>query len=981
MPARGDHRTVGAALLIAVFAAPAFALDPTRHILQYGHNRWGAAEGFAHSAHAVRQTRDAYLWVGTGDGLFRFNGVDFERIALARTEPESVFALHEDATGALWAGLMSGLARLEDGRLTRTYGEGDGLPPGSVYALASTPDGALWAGTDAGLFALENGRFTRERLCPGDSTHRVRALTVARDGALWVAGVRGGALRRVAVAERTCRVFGAGDGLIDLSVVAVHEDARGTVWVGTESGLGALRDGRFTFFTTRDGLSHDTVRALASDRDGNVWIGTTAGALNRYHDGVFSSLTAHDGLLGDRIFDIYEDREGILWVATRGGLERLQDGAFRPLVLPPPHGILRASARTIVGGPDGVVWIGTEGQGLLRLQGDRVRSFTSRDGLPDNVVTSLSAMPDGTLWIGTTRGLVILEKDRLRRVGPAEGLTHDNVRVILRDRAGRVWVGTESGGLFGGDGRRFESRFSGVSVYALHEDHDGVLWAGTARGLRRLDGGRESILTSDDGLASSLVLSFAETERGTLWIGTGNGLSRLRGGKVVSYTARQGFVDERLYAIFDDGLGRLWITAAAGVYRVRTQAFDDLDAGRTSSVGFTHYTAADGLPSPDCSGLRQPVVWTAPDGALWIPTLRGVGIVDPARETQPEPPMPVVIERLIVNGAAARGGGGGLRLGPGVRSLELAWAGLSLRSPQRHRFKYRLEGYETDWVDAGRRRAAYYTQVPPGEYRFRVIGRSGDGPWNESGASLAFSVAPRFHQTVAFKLLMAIGLLSLLVGVHLLRLRGLRTQLAAVRDERNRIARELHDTLDQGLTGAGMHIQLAQHRVRESPDRATEHLDVARGLLSSTLVEGHRAVWALRSQALEDGGGGLPGAFARLARELSAGTKAAVRVDVRGEPRTLPPELEGHVLRIGQEALTNAVRHAEARQVLLALEFDGADGLVLRVRDDGRGFDRRAPSSGLGLRGMEERATAIGGDLSVTSRPGEGTELLLRVPY
>jgi ligand-binding sensor domain-containing protein/signal transduction histidine kinase len=976
---RGDHRTIGIALLIALFpSSVALALDPGRHILQYGHNRWGAAEGFAHSAHTVLQTRDAYLWVGTGDGLFRFNGVDFERVALARPEPESVFALHEDAEGRLWVGLMSGLARLEQGRLTITYGEREGLPPGSVYALASTSDGTLWAGTDAGLFSLTNGRFTRERLCPGDSTHRVRALTVARDGALWVGATRGGALRRLSAREGTCRVFGVSDGLLDPTVVAVHEDASRTLWVGTERGLGALRDGRFTFFTTRDGLSHDTVRSLASDRDGNLWIGTTAGGLNRFRDGVFSSLTARDGLVGDRIFQLYEDREGILWVATRGGLERLQDGAFRPLVLPAPHGILRASVRTIVGSSDGAVWIGTEGQGLLRLRGNDLRVFTAADGLPEDMVTSLLAMPDGALWIGTTRGLVVYEHGRFRRVGAAEGLTHDNVRVLLRDRAGAIWIGTEGGGLFHGDGRRFAGRLSDVTVFALHEDRGGVLWAGTARGLRRLEKGRESTFTADDGLASSLVLGFAEDPDGTLWIGTGNGVSRRRGERIVSYTARQGFVDERLYGIFDDGRGRLWITSGAGVYRVAKQAFDDFDAGRTSAVEFTHYTTADGLPSPDCSGLRQPVGWVAPDGALWVPTLRGIGIVDPRRDARPETPMPVVIERLVVNGAPT-GGGDGLRLGPGVRSLELGWAGLSLRAPPRNRFKYRLEGYETDWVDSGSRRAAYYTQVPPGTYRFRVSGRSGDGPWNEVGASFAFSVAPRFHQTVAFQLLVAAGVVSLAAGLHRLRLRQLRAQLAAVLAERSRIARELHDTLDQGLTGASIQLQLAHRHIREAPDEAAEHLGRARELVASTFAEGRRAIWALRSQALEDDQAGLPDAFARLAREMSAGTATAVRVDVRGRPRPLPPLVEGHVLRIGQEALTNAVRHGEPREVILALEFD-APGLVLSVRDDGRGFDRAATSSGLGLRGMEERASAIGGALSVTSRPGKGTEVRLKVP-
>ncbi len=958
--------------VVLLRAAPARALDPVRDLREYRHDRWGAEEGFGHSADALVQSADGYLWIGTTDGLFRFDGVSFERVDLAAaTNDQNVMSLHQDRRGRLWVGLSTGLVALDGGR-ARPFGEAQGLPQGGVYALDSTPDGTLWVGTDDGLFAWRGDRFQVDGSCAQTPRYRVRDLATGRDGALWVAATRDGGLRRIGGGR--CTLYGVADGLADANVIAVHEDRGGTLWVGTQKGLCRREGARFRCQGPRDGLSHEAVRSLASDRDGNLWVGTVAGGLDRLRDERFAALSVLDGLMGDRVFDVLEDREGSIWFATRGGLERLQDAPFVPLVT--AAGVLRGSVRTLLGTRDGALWLGVEGEGLRRIRGAEDHTFTMREGLPDGVVSSLLEDEGGALWVGNSLGLARLESGRFRSFDAASGLTDDNVRVLMRDRAGAVWVGTDGGGLFRWDGARFVRHLPGANVHALHQDRAGALWVGTSRGLVRLDGERATTYTTADGLSSDVVLSFAEDDDGSLWIGTGNGLSRRRAGAFRAYTGKRGLFDERVNYLHDDGAGNLWMTSGVGVFRARKADFDRLDAGQAAAVPFARYGISDGLPSTECAGYRQPAGWGAPDGRLYIPTLRGVAVLDPRRAERPAVPMPIRIDHLLLDGRALAMTTG-LRLPPGGRSLELRWAGLSFRAPARNHFRYRLEPYDADWLEAGPRTSAIYGELPPGSYRFRVIGASSDGLWNQTGDSFAFSVAPRFYQTLWFRLLVGAALISLALALHRLRTRSLRARFAAVLAERGRIARDLHDTFDQGLAAAGMQIQVAAQTLGRAPEQARASLDRARRALEATLEEGRRSVWALRSQALEQAG--LPEAFVGLCRDLGSGTRAAIRVDVEGTPRRLRPRDEEHVLRIGAEAITNALRHGSPRAIVVRLGF-WPDRFSLRVRDDGGGFDPRAGAVGLGLRGMHERATEMGASITVDSRPGEETEIALELP-
>jgi signal transduction histidine kinase/ligand-binding sensor domain-containing protein len=958
-----------AAVVAALAATPraVLALDPTRSPLQYRHDQWGPDEGLTQVTDILQGT-DGFVWLGTASGLHRWDGVSFLRIPLGGTEDDTVRVLHEDAQGRLWAGREAGLASLTSGGV-QTYGERDGLPAGSVFALASTPDGSLWVGTLAGVYVGRKGRFTPDASCADLATLRVWDLARTRDGAVWVA-TRGGGVRRIQ--DGRCSTYGVEHGLANPVVLALHEDASGTLWVGTQGGLSRWDGTRFHTHQAPGGA--DMIRSLTSDRDGNLWIGTSTTGLRRLHDGVFDSFTERDGLGGTRVFSLHEDREGSLWLGTRAGLERLQDSAFVPLLT--ADGVFRGAVRTLLPTKRGGAWIGTESQGLLRIEGSRLEAFTSRHGLPDDTAAPLLETPDGRVFVGTTRGLYVLQGGRFTRLSGTAGLGEYNVRAAVQDGSGVVWIGTD-GGLFAWDGKVFTPHLPHDTVLALHVDGAGALWIGTSPGgLKRIVDGRVSAYTTKDGLSSNTVTGFREVD-GALWMTTGRGLTRLRGDRFTPFTAGDGVLAQRLFHVFDDTRGFLWVTSGHGVFRIRRDALESAGPAGAAAVPYTHYSTADGLPSAACSGSTQPSGWQAPDGTLWVPTRKGIGIVDPGRTERPALRMPIRVDSLVADGRrlalADR-----LELPAGLSSLEVQWVGLSLRVPSRNVFKYRLEGYDPDWVNVGNRRFARFGPLPPGDYRFRVIGASSDGTWNHEGATVSFTVRPFFHQTAWFKRLIAVAILLAVVALHRLRLRRLHERYAVLLTERSRMARELHDTLDQGIAAAGMQIQVAEAKLVESPDQAALCLQHARRFLDDTLEEGRRSVWALRSLALADEGG-LPSAFARLARELSSGTRTALRVDVDGAPRRLAAPVEEHVLRIGQEAITNALRHGSAHHVVVTLAFEPHQ-VVLRVRDDGRGFDVAAPTSGVGLRGMRERAVEMGAALEVRSRPGSGTETTLEVP-
>jgi signal transduction histidine kinase len=497
--------------------------------------------------------------------------------------------------------------------------------------------------------------------------------------------------------------------------------------------------------------------------------------------------------------------------------------------------------------------------------------------------------------------------------------------------------------------------------------------------LSRLHDERFTTYNTKDGLSSDIVTSLYEDGEGPLWIGTnGGGLNRLKNSAFVSFTTQNGFPDDVVYRVLEDQQHNLWLACSKGIFRFEKGALDDFADGRSATLSFVAYGTADGMVTRECSGGGHPSAWKGRDGKLWFSTIKGVAMIDPQQIKINEQPPPVVIDQVRIDEETLTGRE--IEVPPGKTRFDFYYTALSFVAPEKVSFKYKLEGFDPDWVDPGTRRIAYYTNLPPGKYRFRVIARNNDGIWNQDGAVFDLYLRPYFYQTLWFYALCLVTLGVLIWLAYSLRLRQMRSRFDAVLAERNRIAREIHDNLAQELLGVSVQLELVARTMPPAAEVASSHLDRVRMLVRHGIAEARRYVWDLRSQALENND--LPTALADTARRLTAGADIQAQVEVNGTFRPLSSLVEGNLLRIGQEAINNAVQHSQAQHILINLKFD-ARRVLLSVRDNGRGFKQDGvpgKAGHFGLTGMRERAEQIGGNLTIHSGNGSGTEVVVDVP-
>lgn len=948
---------------------------------RYVHDAWQTDQGLPqNSVFAIAQTQDGYIWIATQEGLVRFDGIRFT-VFDKRNTPEitenNCQALFEDHEGTLWVATEGGgIVSLKSGHL-KTYTTVDGLAHNIVETFYEDHAGNLWIGTLGGLSRFKDGRFVNFTAKNGLPRDTVLSICESRDGSIWV-GTEDGGLSRLKDSEVT--TYTVKDGLADNLVRALCEDREGNLWIGTRKGLSCLRDGRFaTFNANKDELPNDSILTIYEDREGVLWIGTLEGLVRR-QAGLFTSYTSKDGLTEDGVASIHQDREGNLWVGTlEGGLNRLKEGRFT--VYTKKEGLPDDIVRPVFQDSRGTIWIGTP-SGLSQWREGKLTTYTKKDGLPDDNIVALQEDGAGNVWIGTSAGLSRLSNGKFSSYTTRDGLSDNTILSICNSRDSSLWVGTASGLSQIRDGKisTFSTRdgLTNDSIWALFEDSEGTLFIGTdGGGLNRYKGGRFTALTTKDGLANDIVLSIhgeaeAHGEAGSLWIGTSGGLSRLKDGALSSYKTKDGLFDDVVFQILEDDSGNLWMSSNKGIFRVNKQELEDFSGGKTSAISSVSYGTADGMKSRECNGGFQPAGWRTRDGRLWFPTIKGVAIVDPGNIKLNQLPPPTVIESVFIDHKPIDLLQN-VRLDPGKSKFEFHFTGLSFVAPEKVRFKYKLEGFDKDWTEGGNQREAAYTNIPPGDYTFLVRACNNDGIWNETGASFSFYLKPHFFQTYWFyaACIVMIGLVG--VGIYRLRVKHIEAQFSAVLAERNRMAREIHDTLAQGFAGISLQLEAVDETLSESPSVARKHLNRARSLVRSSLAEARRSVWELRSPALESTD--LPSALSNIALQLAA-NPLRPSVNVTGDRRRLPSTVEENLLRIGREALTNAVKHAQAQTIDVDLNFE-AHRVLLSVRDDGCGFDpdhqHSLGNSGFGLISMRERAEAIGAKLNVDSKPGNGT--------
>jgi len=963
-------------------ALPALALNPRRALTQYTRTDWTQEHGLPQDTiRTIAQTKDGYLWLGTDEGLARFDGYDFtvfnkENGALPSN---TVSALCASADGSLWIGTPGGLSVYRGGKFVE-YTKKEGLPDLYINSIAEDKTGAMWIVAGNYLSRFWNGKFSTYGAREGLAIESMRAVHRGRDGSIYVAGFSGIARR---VGERFVPVIDRA-ALGGEIVSTFTEDRQGSLWVARATGL-LMRDpsGKLRLYQTSDGLPDNFVRALVEDRDGNLWAGTNGG-LARLDHGRFASSPLPSARERDWVRCLYEDAQGNLWVGMNNGLSRFRDDRFT--VYGEAEGLPSDEPNTVYQDRRGKIWVGLHDGGLVELGSGKPRVYTIRDGLPSNEIFSIREDHRGDLLLATRAGASLMHDGHFSNVALADPMHRRIVFDFLESRDGRLWIASPAGLLEWRESGARNATPAGLllnnAIVVLCEGRDGSLWAGSfGQGLWHIAGGQQRLYTTADGLSNDQIRSIVEDADGTLWIGTfGGGLNALRGGRFYQVTTREGLLSDNIAHVVDDGKGSLWLSTTRGICQVRKSDLNDFIRGVHPSVSPVNYGVADGLRSAQCApGFPTSRGGTrSSDGRLWFPTSRGLAVLDP-NERAPNLATPLVhLLDVEVDGRNVPLESP-VELPPGSGRVQFRYTGLELGAPERVVYSYRLESLDRDWVNAGTRRVANYNSLPHGRYRFLVRATIPGAPSAET--SFAFELLPHFYETLWFRYFCVIGAAAGMWGLFRLRLRQIRQRFALVLEERARLAREIHDTLAQGFVGISSQLDAVAMSLNGHLDSARQHLNLARKMARHSLTEARRSVMDLRASALE--GHDLETALSQSARLWTAGSAVRVQVDVTGKNRKLSEEMEQHLLRIAQEAVTNTVKHAHAQEVKIKLDMENGN-LHLQVMDDGQGFEQTDAFSEIGghfgLMGMRERAQRLGGELQLASKPGEGTTVEVTVP-
>ena len=984
---RGIAAAIAANLLLfAPFSAS--ALDPQRSILQYKHTAWGRAEGAPSPIRDIVQTQDGYLWLASGAGLFRFDGISFERIDIAfdlavEGPPTQLFVARN---GDLWVSysLSQRFAIYRHGRLLTV----PGAPIlGEVVDIAETPDGAIWVAI--GQIGQPMLRYYKGEWTKVDPTGGARRSSydtvVTADGALWVS--YNDALYRLSAGASRFELL-IGNSRARMRIVL---DGAGRVWLTDIDGSRPISEpgGRWTGHLPGFTYPSDNFRRRGKtvfDKDGNLWIARRRDGLERLRTPSASGspaapaleFRAGDGLTSDTTHKIFEDREGNIWVGTALGLDRFRNAniAAEPaLTRPAAYGdILFADSR-------GAVYIGQRDAVYRALPGGAAQAVLTGINEPEAICEG----PGHGIWVVLSDGIVVLRGANRQRV-PLPTTLEEGVHDCGMDRSGNFWMSAAGAGIFRRVGNSWESRPAELPYrfYPTQMIHDraGNLWLMWGKGrVARFDAGKPVFVSVPRREILGELRTITPAGDGLL-LASDRGIARLDGGQLYFATIWQIPALARAMGVVQTPAGETWIFGEQGVSRIRTADIERAFEDPNIRVAAQTFGFLDGLPDLRARARNRGLV-RGGDGRLWAATDAGTVWIDPARLWfNPVPPKVAVGslaagDRRYLDPVA-------MRLPAGISSATIGFAALSLGTPEKVHVRYRLEGQDSGWIDPGMRRQAFYTNLQPRTYRFRVIAANEDGVWNRQGATLDFTIPPTFLQSIWFKLILCLLALLLLAVLYILRGRQVAARLQQGFDirlrERERIARELHDTLLQGFQGLVLLFQAVANRL-PAGDGSRQSIDTALDRADAVLAEGRARVLDLRSQEpITD----LATALADSAAQLTGKSGPRVQMIREGAPRIVHPLIREEIERIADEAIRNAVSHAQASTIEIALQW-GRRELRLAIRDDGIGMPAsilvRGESSGhFGLVGMRERAERIGARLVAHSREGAGTEITLTVP-
>ncbi len=912
--------------------------------------------------------RDDNLWVGSINGLFQWHKGQWRHHLTPRGMDTTILSLRYTRDGSLWVGMRSGLARFVDDVFflvadANTGNPGNAFNVNSVRCLAETAHG-LWAGVGDQLIFLQGSHIVTHHNLAAFAPDFMRSVCATRGGELWV-GCNSGLIR---IANGKTTQFTRNDGLPDNTVASVYEDRLGNLWIGTYGGLCRFAQGKFIVETTPEGEPYNQVTCFFEDGENNLWAGTKEG-LYRLNVRQFSSYTTRNGLAHNNVASVYEDNTTNLWIGTwGGGLHVWRDGKMTVYSTANTKEMRNDLVLAIQGAHDGGIWFAEDYDGgLYHFKDGQLQHFGRDEGLPRNAIRALLVDHSGKLWIGMASGyLKTLDQKEFVAYGQKDGLPSNATRCFL-------------------------------------ETHDGTIWVGTEGGLCCWTNGGFTVWQRTNGLLDDVVSSLYEDKEHRIWIGTGQGLCRMEGNPkttdgAVRFVSYPGLFEDRILEILEDDFENLWLATRRGVLRVGKKELLDFESGKIPALSPVLFGKADGMSSSVCVNVAKPAAWKTRDGRLWFATTKGLCVTDPGitiakNETAP----PVIVRSMMVDQKAVdlqtsrpspspwADAPKPLAMAPGRGELEFQYAALSYIDPEKNRFKYRLEGWDRDWIDAGPRRTAFYNYVPPGHYLFRVIGSNNDGVWNEAGASIAFTLEPHYWQTWWWKSLSLLAGLAVVIGtVRSITRHRIQRQLErlaqqnAIEKERARIARDMHDDLGVRLSEILLLTELTRHS-----DTKTEDVPKLTGKISHAareLVDNLDAiVWVVnpKNDSLDRFSDYLCETVPMYLK--TTGLRCAFDVPGRLPAWPLSSEIRHHLLLVVKEALHNSVKHAHATEFKISLRLEN-ERLLLVMSDNGRGFVRPASSAfGNGLGNMEERMKSLGGGMRLTSAPGQGTKIEIEI--
>ena len=965
---------MGSALGFCVLSASACALsDPP---INYTSRTWQMQDGLPEqTVQAFAQTKDRYLWIGTTGGLLRFDGgrlVLFDRENTAAFTDNNVFGLTVTSDDVLWIATEGGgLIRYKDGAFRSFSGE-DGLLNDFVRVVYQDRKGEIWIGTDEGLFQFSADHIERVDNSNGVPSVAVHAIHEDHAGRLWAGGSKLFCLNGKTYLEY--RLTGQGS---QNRVKSITETRDGTIWVGTIGGLYNMASGADSFRKVKE--TSGTVRFLKETSDGTLWIGTIGHGIYKYWKHGFSQMTAPEDLPSNTALNLFEDIESNIWVGTQAGMLRLSKTPVQTVTLPDAGDY---DAETVYGDHNGDLWIAAANLFLFR---DGKATRVLLPGISGVRVRNVFRDHEGALWIGTEgRGVFRQIGTKLTHYMVKDGLVNNFVRAFLQSRDGSIWVATDEGVSHWQDGHftSYQERdgLCYFSTRTLAEDHNGDIWVGTDRGVSHLQGGRFAKDAATDALQQEKVWAIHEDSDGGLWFGTRTGgLYRWRLGKLTHFTTAQGLASNSIYELLEDRVGNFWISGPNGISVISRRELDIIAEAPLHPLSLTLYGISDGLETTQMYGAEKPGGVVTSQGEVWFASNKGPVRVS-LNPTPPKGPSPVVIDSVLADGLRVPD----LRrisLNPDNAKIEVHYNVIQLRSQERVRFRYKLEGFDKNWTDASASPVAYYTNLPSGRYQFRVVAFEMSDPLQIAEAAVEIVQRPHFYRTAWFLGCCVLLLAAGVWGGYRFQMRQVHSRFQAVLNERNRLAREMHDTLIQGCAGVSALLEAHSSLDDSEPSAKEDLLSCVRTQLRTTINEAREAVWDLRHA---DGSATAIGPIlGNMAQQVSHEFGVPVEYRVSGRPFDLDQSTAHELLMIVREALHNAIRHGRPNKVHIDISFEKREFRV-EVRDDGCGFDPEVassqPNGHYGLVGIRERAKRIGGVLTLNSASGAGTELTLSVP-